>query len=96
MVIKESQTIGLNARKAMTLNQEELTRTSLTEVLEGLGVEKPVRNCAAGRNACIRKAVAPNDQLGVATRKHLVGVVDYGMAWILKCHQNIAQWEEAS
>ncbi|KIH62212.1 hypothetical protein ANCDUO_07505 [Ancylostoma duodenale] len=39
MVIKESQTIGLNARKAMTVNQEELTRSSLTEVLEGFGVE---------------------------------------------------------
>ncbi|EYB82690.1 hypothetical protein Y032_0353g3293 [Ancylostoma ceylanicum] len=96
MIIKESQTIGLNARKAMTVNQEELTRTTLTEVKEGFGVEKPVRNCAGGRNACIRKAIAPNDQLGVATRKHLQGVVDYGMAWILKCHKNIVQWEQAS
>ncbi|PIO56899.1 hypothetical protein TELCIR_21700, partial [Teladorsagia circumcincta] len=34
-----------------------------------------VHKCAGGRNASIRKAIAPNDQLGVATRKHLTGVI---------------------
>ncbi|KAK6730863.1 hypothetical protein RB195_007370 [Necator americanus] len=94
MVIKECQTIGLNGRKAIGLNQEELTRSSLTEIEENRAVEKLVRNCAGGRNACIRKAIAPNEQLGVATRKHLTGIIDYGMAWILKCHKNLAKWEE--
>ncbi|VDP37850.1 unnamed protein product [Heligmosomoides polygyrus] len=75
MVIKESQSIGLNARKAMALNQEELTRSSLTEVKRCVAKEPFVRKCAGGRNACIRKAMSPNDQLGVATRKHLLGVV---------------------
>ncbi|VDM69075.1 unnamed protein product, partial [Strongylus vulgaris] len=81
MVIKESQAIGLNARKAIMLNQEELTRSSLTEVMQERGMANPVRNCAGGRNACIRKAVIPNDQLSVATHKHL-------------CHKKLANWEE--
>ncbi|VDM84349.1 unnamed protein product, partial [Strongylus vulgaris] len=58
------------------LNQEELTRSSLTEVMQERGMANPVRNCAGGRNACIRKAVIPNDQLSVATHKHLVGVIE--------------------
>ncbi|KHJ98126.1 hypothetical protein OESDEN_01897 [Oesophagostomum dentatum] len=39
MVIKDAQAIGLNARKAMTLNQEELTRSCLTDIIEGHAVE---------------------------------------------------------
>ncbi|KAK6022593.1 hypothetical protein OSTOST_11699, partial [Ostertagia ostertagi] len=94
MVIKEAQSIGLNARKAQALDQETVTRSSLTEVKRHRANETSVHKCAGGRNVCIRKAVAPNDQLGVATRKHLVGVIDYGMAWILKCHRKLADWEE--
>ncbi|VDL75370.1 unnamed protein product [Nippostrongylus brasiliensis] len=75
LVIKESQSIGLNARKAMVLDPEALTRNSLTAVHLDVGEERYVRKCAGGRNASIRKAVAPNDQLGVATRKHLVGII---------------------
>ncbi|WKX90319.1 hypothetical protein Q1695_009285 [Nippostrongylus brasiliensis] len=95
LVIKESQSIGLNARKAMVLDPEALTRNSLTDVHLDVGEERYVRKCAGGRNASIRKAVAPNDQLGVATRKHLVGIIDYGMAWILKCHKKLAKWEQS-
>ncbi|KAK6046900.1 hypothetical protein COOONC_15592, partial [Cooperia oncophora] len=95
MVIKEAQSIGLNARKAQVLDPEILTRSSLTEVRRNHANETSVHICAGGRNACIRKAVAPNDQLGVATRKHLVGVIDYGMAWILKCHKKLADWEDS-
>uniref|UniRef100_A0A1I7XML4 BACK domain-containing protein n=1 Tax=Heterorhabditis bacteriophora TaxID=37862 RepID=A0A1I7XML4_HETBA len=57
---------------------------------------KLVRVCASGRNICIRKANHPNDQLGVATRKHLSGIVEYGMAWILKVQKRIAVWETSA
>ncbi|KAK5976327.1 VWFA domain-containing protein [Trichostrongylus colubriformis] len=95
MVIKEGQSIGLNARKAQVLDQEALTRASLTEVKRNCANETSVHKCAGGRSACIRRAIAPNDQVGVATRKHLTGVIDYGMAWILKCHRKLADWEES-
>ncbi|VDO43253.1 unnamed protein product [Haemonchus placei] len=39
MVIKEAQSIGLNARKAQGLDQEKLTRSSLTEVKRKLANE---------------------------------------------------------
>ena len=32
MVIKEAQAIGLNARKAVTLNQEAITQDSITNI----------------------------------------------------------------
>uniref|UniRef100_A0A0K0D3H1 DHC_N1 domain-containing protein n=1 Tax=Angiostrongylus cantonensis TaxID=6313 RepID=A0A0K0D3H1_ANGCA len=94
VVIKELQALGLNARKAAVLNREVLTRSSLTEVASHRAEELSVRKCAGGRNACIRKSLLPNNQLGVATRRHLEGVVDYGMSWIMKCHKTLVDWEE--
>ncbi|KAJ1361785.1 hypothetical protein KIN20_021126 [Parelaphostrongylus tenuis] len=94
MVIKDLQGVGLNARKAAVLNRELLTRSSLTEVVRHRAEELSIRKCSGGRNACIRKSLVPNNQLGVATRRHLEGLVDYGMSWIMKCHKNLVEWEE--
>lgn len=75
MLIKDAQAIGLNARRAVTLNQEKITQESITGVHTNSQREQLVRVCAGGRNVCIKRANHVNGQLSVATRKHFSGVI---------------------
>uniref|UniRef100_A0A8R1ISP9 Uncharacterized protein n=1 Tax=Caenorhabditis japonica TaxID=281687 RepID=A0A8R1ISP9_CAEJA len=76
MVIKEAQAIGLNARKAVLLNQESINKRSIIEVLSHGDCEKEIRICASGRNIVIQKANKIDQQVGVSTRKHLSGMLE--------------------
>lgn len=93
MMIKESQAIGLNARKAVLLVQEDINRKSIIEVVSKEECEKQIRICAAGRNIAIQKANKIDQQVGVSTRKHLSGMIEYGMSFMLSLQANIGKWK---
>uniref|UniRef100_A0A1I7TDS8 Midasin n=2 Tax=Caenorhabditis tropicalis TaxID=1561998 RepID=A0A1I7TDS8_9PELO len=93
MMIKECQAVGLNARKAILLEQETINRQSIIEVLSGEECEKEMRICASGRNIVIQKSNKIDQQVGVSTRKHLSGMIEYGMAYMLSLQKNIGNWK---
>ncbi|KAF1758175.1 hypothetical protein GCK72_014633 [Caenorhabditis remanei] len=90
MMIKESQAIGLNARKAVLLLQEDINKRSILGVISKEECEKEMRICASGRNVVIQKANKIDQQIGVSTRKHLSGMIEYGMAYMLSLQTNIS------
>ncbi|CAJ0946589.1 unnamed protein product, partial [Mesorhabditis belari] len=84
MVIKEAQSLGFNARRAVTISRELLTKSSITGLqhdLSTLPCEMLVRGAAAGRSNIVQQALTPNEQLGVHTRNHFVGMVEFGLHW---------------
>ncbi|CAI5447894.1 unnamed protein product [Caenorhabditis angaria] len=97
MVIKEAQAIGLNARKSVILNQESINRRCICEVGNNgeseNGNEIGIRKNAAGRNIVIKKALKIDQQVGVATRKHLSGMIEYGMHYMLNLHDYLTSWK---
>ncbi|CAD6195225.1 unnamed protein product [Caenorhabditis auriculariae] len=117
MVLKESQAIGWNARRAVALKAEALNELSVSGVPQGVwrdfsapssSLDDPlifkrysrvsltspnlVRNCSSGRNTTIRKANKVNDQVGISTRKHLTGMIEYGISWQMSLHQKISKY----
>lgn len=106
MVIKEAQAIGLNARRAVLLAQEDINRRSIVDVLAKEECEKEIRICASGRNLVIQKANKIDQQVSVSTRKHLSGMIginricrhfisffsEYGMSYIILLQENIGKW----
>ncbi|CAB3406564.1 unnamed protein product [Caenorhabditis bovis] len=92
MVIKEAQSIGLNARRAALLTQERINEMSVIGIETSGECETSVRVCAAGRNVVIKKANKIDQQVGVSTRKHLTGIIEYGMDYMIKMHGNLNKW----
>ncbi|CAI2351338.1 unnamed protein product [Caenorhabditis sp. 36 PRJEB53466] len=94
MMIKEAQAIGLNARKAVLLAQEDINRRSIVGVLSNGECENEIRICASGRNIVIQKANKIDQQVGVSTRKHLSGMIEYGMSYMLSLQESIGTWKK--
>ncbi|PAV56425.1 hypothetical protein WR25_12689 [Diploscapter pachys] len=98
MFIKEAQSVGLSARKAQNLDFEKIARMSLLEVAlqkDGEKVEEEiVRICAGGRNACMRKWQKVSDQLSPSTRKHIYGVIEYGLLLLIKDEKRFVEMQE--
>ncbi|PIC35238.1 hypothetical protein B9Z55_014659 [Caenorhabditis nigoni] len=89
MMIKESQAIGLNARKAVLLVQEDINKSSILDVVSKEECEKEMRICSSGRNIVIQKVNKIDQQVGISTRKHLSGMIEYGMSYMISLQQSI-------
>ncbi|GMT00594.1 hypothetical protein PENTCL1PPCAC_22768, partial [Pristionchus entomophagus] len=94
LVIKESQGLGVNSRRGMTLNGEDLSRRSLTELNPSMEKKKNIiRAVALARSILIRRGMKPNEQLSTSTRGHLLGMVEYGCHWIMENESRIDRWK---
>ncbi|CAJ0565731.1 unnamed protein product, partial [Mesorhabditis spiculigera] len=97
MVIKQAQTIGLNARRAVIIDKEALSKKSVTGLkhdVKTLPCESLVRAAAAGRSNITRRALTPNDQLGVSTCGHFTGMVEYGLHWQIEAETREETWAQ--
>ncbi|GMR53597.1 hypothetical protein PMAYCL1PPCAC_23792, partial [Pristionchus mayeri] len=94
LVIKESQGLGVSSRRGMTLNSEDVSRRTLTEIDPSIGKRKNiVRAIALARSIMIRRGMQPNEQLSTSTRGHLLGMVEYGCEWMVENEKKIEEWK---
>ncbi|CAI4227621.1 unnamed protein product [Auanema sp. JU1783] len=95
LLIKDAQSLGFTARKAVSLNTEAITQTSVSGLLVDGDLESSVRACAAGRSVCIRLGLKPSDQISVSTRNHVLGMIEYGMSWMTQLYNTLGSWSQS-
>ncbi|KAF8353470.1 hypothetical protein PRIPAC_91469 [Pristionchus pacificus] len=94
IVIKESQGLGVNSRRGMTVNGEDLSRRSLTQLDPSNHKRKNIiRAVALARSIMIRRGMTPNEQLSTSTRGHFLGMVEYGCHWMIENEQKMDAWK---
>ncbi|GMT30206.1 hypothetical protein PFISCL1PPCAC_21503 [Pristionchus fissidentatus] len=94
LVIKESQIVGVNSRRGMTLNEEEISRRALTDINPLVDKRRNVvRALGLARSILIRRGMKPNQQLSTSTRGHFLGMVEYGCHYAIENEGRIDGWK---